>query len=370
VIENTESHTGRPETIDRGSMQLAIEKRQVDERRLVTLLSVMQKVAGGDFSVRAKKEADDVIGMLAIGLNMMIDDVVDITEKRREAEVEAARIEVEISRAGEILSAYKSLEATNKELKESRAELERSVVALRRSNEELEHFAYVASHDLQEPLRMVGSYMQLIQKRYTDKLDQDAHEFIGYAMDGAVRMKALIEDLLKYSRIGTQGQAFKRVECGPVVDRALENLGMAIEESGAQVTRASLPAVMADEIQFIQLFQNLIDNAIKYRGESPPVIHVSVGREGGEWRFAVQDNGIGVDSKYHDRIFVIFQRLHGREKYSGTGIGLANCKKIVERHGGRIWIESELGKGSTLFFTTPAISPEEVNAIHTSGLSL
>ncbi len=225
---------------------------------------------------------------------------------------------------------------------------------LRRSNEELEQFAYVASHDLQEPLRMVSSYCQLLQKRYKDKLDGDAIEFINYAVDGAVRMQRLISDLLSYSRVQRKGKEPEDVNAKSVLQTTLNSLKPAIEESHASITFDELPIVKADPIQLGQLFQNLITNALKFSPkEDTPKVHVSAKRNGHGWIFSVKDNGIGIDPKFSERIFVIFQRLHGKTEYAGTGIGLAICKKIVERHGGNIWVESEPGKGANFCFTIP-----------------
>ena len=237
------------------------------------------------------------------------------------------------------------------DLVEARQKLEESVAELGRSNADLQQFAYVASHDLQEPLRMVSSYTQLIARRYKGKLDADADEFIAFAVDGANRMQRLILDLLAYSRVNTAGRQFEPTAMETVLKAALNNLTDAVKESQAIITHDPLPAVMGDDKQLAQLFQNLLSNAVKFGGAQPPRIHISAKQTDGEWLFSVRDHGIGLDPQYADRIFVIFQRLHTREEYPGTGIGLAICKKIVERHGGRIWVESELGKGATFYFT-------------------
>jgi PAS domain S-box-containing protein len=225
---------------------------------------------------------------------------------------------------------------------------------LKRSNDELGQFAYVASHDLQEPLRMVASYTQLLAKRYKGRLDSDADEFIAYAVDGSNRMQGLIQDLLAYSRAGAAGKALHEISSENALKEALTNLRATIQESGAVVTHDTLPAITTDDTQLAQLFQNLVGNAIKYRSAEIPRVHVSATKNGGnEWVFSVRDNGLGIDPQYFERIFILFQRLHGRKDFKGTGIGLAICKKILERLGGRIWVESQPKKGSTFYFALP-----------------
>ncbi|MFB3812928.1 MAG: ATP-binding protein [Terriglobales bacterium] len=239
------------------------------------------------------------------------------------------------------------------ERKRAEEALKANSAELARSNADLQQFAYVASHDLQEPLRTLSSFSQLLKRRYHGRLDSEADEFITFIVEGATRMQTLINDLLAFSRVGTRGSPFTPVNCAEILASVEENLELAIADNEAVITHDLLPIVSADATQLTQVFQNLLSNAIKFRRAEPPRIHVSAARRDGAWRFSVRDNGIGIAPQYYDRIFVIFQRLHGREAYPGTGIGLAICKKIVERHGGCIWVESEPGQGSTFHFTIP-----------------
>jgi len=286
---------------------------------------------------------------------------------------DGGRIDVEFISNTYRVGHQKVIQCNIRDITERKQALKKTMADLERSNKDLEQFAYVASHDLQEPLRMVASYTQLLAKRYQDKLDADANEFIGYAVDGANRMQKMINDLLLYSRVGTRGKLFETVDCTAILSQALTNLEMAIEETGAVITHDPLPTMTGDESQLVQLFQNLIDNAIKFRGKETPHIHISCKSieewevQNGElkseirnpkskieegWIFSVRDNGIGIDPQDREQIFTIFQRLHGRD-YSGTGIGLSICKRVVERYGGKIWVESEPAKGSTFYFAIP-----------------
>jgi signal transduction histidine kinase len=240
-----------------------------------------------------------------------------------------------------------------KERRQAEADLAKKVEELARSNRDLEQFAYVASHDLQEPLRMVAAYTQLLAERYAGKLDENADKYIRYALEGALRMQTLVTDLLTFSRVGRNRKSTP-LAGDAVVREALENLQAALQESGAVVHYEALPTVSGDRTQLVQLFQNLVGNAVKFRGEKTPVITVSANRSAAEWEFSVSDNGIGIAPEHVEAIFVIFQRLHTRAEYPGNGVGLAICKKIVEQHGGRIWVESKAGEGTIFKFTLPA----------------
>ncbi len=281
----------------------------------------------------------------------------ELTKDGREIDVEVSTNYLEFNGKNYMFDFVRDIS----ERKRAEEALKRNAEELKRSNSELEQFASVASHDLQEPLRMVRSYTELLQKRYAGRLDADADDFIDFAVDGVTRMQRLIKDLLVYSRLGTRGETFQPADCETICDRVVGDLKPVIKESGGVVVRGDLPTVMGDGPQIGQLFQNLIANAIKYRGDNPPEVRVRAERQNGDWLISVNDNGIGIDPEYADRIFGIFQRLHGSVEYPGSGIGLAICKKIVERHGGRIWVEPSPEPGSRFFFTLPARAPNDGN---------
>jgi signal transduction histidine kinase len=295
------------------------------------LVAAAQEIStSGNYAVRVVKQTDDEIGVLIDEFNAML---TQLQSRDRQLAEHREHLEEQVERRTQQLSA--------------------TATDLARSNTELEQFAYVASHDLQEPLRMVSSYLQLLQRKYQGQLDASADKYIAYAVDGAARMQRMINDLLAYSRVMTRGKAPAATDCERAWSDALANLERRIQENAAVVTHDPLPTVQADASQLIQVFQNLIGNAVKYHGAETPRVHGSAQRRPGHWLFSIRDNGIGIEPQYFERIFVIFQRLHGKEEYSGTGIGLAVCKKIVERHGGTIWVESQYGAGSTFYFTIP-----------------
>jgi len=279
-----------------------------------------------------------------------------LTIKQAAEALQRSKEELEIKvaeRTEELRDANVRLSVELDERRRAELRLAQYSADLARSNAELEQFAYVASHDLQEPLRMVASFSQLLAKRYQGKLDKDADDFIAFAVDGATRMQQLINDLLAYSRVGTRGKPPAPTDLSEVLSNAEANLHEAIKESKAEVTYSPLPIVDGDQVQLTQLLQNLLANAIKFRSQEPPRIQVSAQAQDGDWLVSVQDNGIGIAKEHQERIFAIFQRLHARDEYPGTGIGLALCKKIVERHGGRIWVESAPGQGTTFYFNLP-----------------
>ncbi len=331
-----------------------------------------------------KKNGGEIL--IEIGLNLIetemgmlvLASIIDISEKnlllKKDREIKK-QLEHEVKKQTQdmnrqriaALNIMQDAKLAKDRAEKAESELKLKANELLHSNQELEQFAYVASHDLQEPLRMVASYTQLLEKRYNDILDEKGRKYIFFAVDGANRMQQLINDLLSFSRVGAKSKEFKETDLNVVYAKATANLEIAIQESQAQVSRDQLPVIWGDDVQLIQLFQNLIGNALKFHGNNTPQVRVSVEENEQGWNLCVSDNGIGLDEKYKDRIFIIFQRLHTREEYKGTGIGLAVCKKIVERHGGRIWVESKIGEGAKFFFSIPKGGKENPGKILAGG---
>lgn len=297
-------------TVEVSGLALSVMLSRGIVKGIGSIVSTSETVANGNFLEKAKVYSKDEIGQLAVSFNNMIDQLQKKTNERLQAEDN-----------------------------------------LRKSNKELEQFAYVVSHDLREPLRTVTSYVQLLQARLTNRSDKEEQEFMNFAVDGASRMDQLINDLLIYSRINPSQKEFTSVDCSAIVATALASLDESIRKNKAEITVQPLPSVKSNEFQMTQLFQNLINNAIKFHGPERPKVDISVEKHKNGWLFSIQDNGIGIDKKYAEKIFIIFQRLHAMNTYEGTGIGLAICKKIVENHGGKIWFESEVGKGTAFYFT-------------------
>jgi PAS domain S-box-containing protein len=297
---------------------------------------------------------------------MVLLAIEDITERKKAQEAlrkayEELERRVE-ARTRELALANRELRGEIEERQRAEELIRQKAQELARSNADLEQFAYLVSHDLQEPLHVAAGFLQLLARRYRSKLDAKGNEFIDRALDSLSRLEQLIKDILDYSRVTTRGKEFEKVDANAVLDRVLQDLSLTIKEKQARITHDPLPEVVADQSQLARVFQNLVGNALKFSGDRPPRVHIGARPGDGEWIFRVQDEGIGLDPKHHDCIFLMFQRLHSREEYPGTGIGLAICKKIVERHGGRIWVESAPGRGSTFYFTLPVLQGLEDRA--------
>jgi len=331
----------------------AWEHLRADDPPGIAVLGWSMQGAGGPELCRRLRRQDrgDNVYVLLLASGSGADDPVEGIEAGADdyltQRFDARELEARLRAGRRVLDLRSSL------LKENRAK-ERAMAELARSNEALEEFAYVASHDLQEPLRMVGSYVALLARRYRGRLDSDADDFIDFAVEGVARMRALIRGLLAFARVETRGRKFEPVDCDDALQGALANLGMAVEESDAQVSSDPLPTVAGDATQLTRLLQNLVGNAIRFRSNAPPRVHISASRDGDLWTFCVRDNGAGIDQPDLEEIFLPF--AHGRSDAprDSVGIGLAICRKIVDRHGGKIWAESEPGRGSTFFFTLPA----------------
>jgi signal transduction histidine kinase len=343
----------------------AVERARLAQPDLILLDVVMPGMGGFEACRRMKAlpETKDIPVIFMTALSDLSDMMtaysvggVDYVTKPFHVEEVLARVNAHLS----LRAMQRALAAQNRQLQQEIAVrraaeevLARRTEELARSNADLAQLAYVASHDLQEPLRSITGYLQLLQQRYQDKIDADANEFMAFAIEAAKRMRKLIEDWLAYSRLDSRPRPFQLTSCAAVVQDAIESMRVAVQESGARITSGELPDVMGDPVQLTQLFQNLISNAIKFRRVQPPHIHIDVEDSGELWCFSVRDDGIGIAPEYFERIFEMYQRLHSRNSYPGTGIGLALCKRIVERHHGRIWVESVVGEGSVFKFTLP-----------------
>ncbi len=346
---------------------------------LQDLTLAAKNFGAGELSTRVDIHSGNEIGVFSATFNQMAANMEGLLAKNDALVTELSELNQKLEarvedRTRDLKEARQAAEKNLQDLQQEmihrqRAQQDLALKArdLQRSNQDLQQFAYVASHDLQEPLRMVASYLQLLEQRYDDKLDDDAHEFIGYAVDGAARMKTLINDLLDFSRVGTRESPFELTDLNAVLGKARANLRLRIEEAGAIVVSDELPTLPADPPQMVQLFQNLIDNAIKFRAQEPPRVRISAVEQADEWIISVSDNGIGIDPQYFERIFIIFQRLHTRQAYPGTGIGLAITRRIVERHNGRIWVTSEPGQGAAFHVALPKHQEESHNISETGA---
>jgi signal transduction histidine kinase len=331
---------------------LAIGLRRAAIRPVARLAEEVRLVARGDFDHLVEQSGPREVRELGADVNVMRERILSDLSAVRVAHAELD------SRTQDLERSNAELDTRTQDLERSNAELDTRTKDLERSNAELEQFAYIASHDLQEPLRKVASFCQLLERRYKGKLDERADQYIAFAVDGAKRMQILINDLLAFSRVGRIVRESVEVSCDAVLEQALANLADAVERTGASVESDDLPTVSAEIPLLTAVFQNLVGNAIKFRGEEPPKVRITVRRDGGFWEFAVADNGIGIDPEYAERIFVIFQRLHNKADYPGTGIGLAMCRKIIEYHGGTIWLDTTVESGSRFCFTLPVIDAE------------
>jgi signal transduction histidine kinase len=331
---------------------LAIGLRIAAIRPVSRLAEEVRVVSKGDFDHPVAKSGPRELRELGADVNVMRERILSELSAVRvaHAELDSQTRDLERSNA--------QLDTRTKDLERSNEQLDTRTKDLERSNAELEQFAYVASHDLQEPLRKVASFCQLLERRYKGQLDERADQYIAFAVDGAKRMQILINDLLAFSRVGRIVREAVAVSCDAVLDQALANLGDVVERTGATVTSEGLPTVSAEVPLLTGVFQNLVGNALKFRGDDPPEVRVSARRDGDFWEFSVADNGIGIDPEYAERIFVIFQRLHNKADYPGTGIGLAMCRKIVEYHGGTIWLDTTVESGSRFCFTLPVIDAD------------